>query len=160
MKLLLRLFPLRVLLLISAVLLLILNVFSFYGLFNNKFSFLKFDNYIFPALTIFHFIYIYVLLKKSWNSEKVDISLRNIEYSLYFVYMVYIFKFGESIFRFMAYTEFKDAIIPETFFPIGIALMALYLLLLLLTLLTFFYRKKEIGTYNFDELHDTMDSWE
>lgn len=159
MKLLLRLFPLRILLLISAVLLLILNVFSFYRLFNNEFSFVKFDNYIFPTLTILHFIYIYLLLKKSINAEKVDIGLRNIEYSLYFIYMVYIFKFGESIYRITAYTEFKNEIIPETFFPVGITLIALYLILLLFTFLTFIYRKKEIGRYNFDELHDTMDSW-
>jgi uncharacterized membrane protein len=145
--------------LVSAVLLLILNVFSFYSLFADQFSFSKYDNYIFPFLTIVHFIYLYTLWKKTKASETADVFLRNIEYMLYFIYMVYLFKFGESIFRIMAYNDFKDEIIPENFIPIGILLMALHFLILVVTPLTFLYRKNTIGEYNFDELHDDIQSW-
>ncbi|MDP5231866.1 MAG: hypothetical protein NWQ38_15840 [Cellulophaga sp.] len=159
MTLFLRLFPLRILLLLSAVLLLILNVFSFYGLFVDEFSFSKFDNYIFPFLTIIHFIYLYTLWKKNKNSETPDVFLRNIEYALYFIYMIYIFKFAEYVFRFWKFTDFKNEIVPENFIPIGTFLITMHCLLLIITPLTFIVRKRIIGKYNFDELHDTMDSW-
>lgn len=106
-----------------------------------------------------HFIYLYTLWKKTKVLETADVFLRNIEYMLYFIYMVYLFKFGESIFRIMAYNDFKDEIIPENFIPIGILLMALHFLILVVTPLTFLYRKNTIGEYNFDELHDDIQSW-
>lgn len=159
MHLLLRLFPLRILLLSSAVLLLILNVFSFYSLFVNKFSFSKFDNYIFPCLTIVHFVYLYTLWTKNKTATTASIFVRNIEYTLYFIYMIYIFKFSESIYRLSAYTEFDKEIIPKPFIPIGIILVLLHFLLLLLTLLSFSYRRNKIGKFNFDELHEPMETW-
>jgi hypothetical protein len=58
----------------------------------------------------------------------------------------------------MAYNNFKNEIIQENFIPIGILLMALHFFILVVALLTFFYRKNTIGVYNFDELHDDMQS--
>jgi len=72
--------------------------------------------------------------------------------------MVYLFKFGESIFRFMAYNDFKNEIIPENFIPIGILLMALHFFILVVALLTFLYRKNTFWEYNFDELSYDMQS--
>tara|TARA_R110002051_G_scaffold130577_2_gene204438 strand:- start:46688 stop:47137 length:450 start_codon:yes stop_codon:yes gene_type:complete len=147
------------LLLISAVLLLVLNVFSFYSLFVNTFSFSKIQNYIFPFLTSVHFLYLYLLWRKNKNSESSDVSLRNIEYILYFMYMIYIFKFAEYVYRFLKFTDYTDEIMPENFIWMGTFLIIMHCLLLLVTPLTFISRKKIIGKYNFDELHDHLDSW-
>lgn len=154
-----RLFPLRVLLLLSAVLLLTLNVFSFYGIYTHRFYFLKFDNYIFPILTILHYLYLYAIWEKRKEHQIPDIKMRNIEYTLYFIYMIYIFKFAESIYRLTTYSDFEIDLIPETFFPIGLILAFLYLFLLIITILTFNYRRKVIGAYDFEDLSDTIDDW-
>ena len=154
-----RLFPLRVLLLLSAVLLLTLNIFSFYGIYTHKFYFLKFDNYIFPILTIVHFLYLFSLWNKRKQPQTPDINMRNIEYTLYFIYMIYIFKFVESIYRLTTYTDFEIDLIPETFFPIGLILIFMHLFLLIITIITFNYRRKAIGAYDFEDLNDNIDAW-
>tara|TARA_R110002051_G_scaffold150662_3_gene223257 strand:- start:19030 stop:19470 length:441 start_codon:yes stop_codon:yes gene_type:complete len=144
---------------LSVLLLLTLNVFSFYGLYTNKFYFLKFDNYIFPILTIVHFIYLYAIWFKAKEHEPPDIQMRNIEYVIYFIYMVYIFKFLESIYKLTTYSDFENDFMPETFIPIGIFLVLIHFLLLIVTLLTIIYRKEYIGSYDFEELNDNSDSW-
>jgi len=159
MHILFRVFPLRLLLLLSVVLLLTLNVFSFYGLYTNKFYFLKFDNYIFPLLTIVHFVYLSAIWSKVKENSIPDIPMRNMEYALYFIYMVYIFKFLESIYKLTTYRDFENDIIPDTFIPIGIALAVFHFLLLTVTLLTIIYRKERIGSYHFEDLHDHTDHW-
>ena len=159
MQMIFRLFPLRPLMILSVLLLLTLNVFSFYGLYTNKFYFLKFDNYIFPILTIVHFIYLYAIWFKAKEHEPPDIQMRNIEYVIYFIYMVYIFKFLESIYKLTTYSDFENDFMPETFIPIGIFLVLIHFLLLIVTLLTIIYRKEYIGSYDFEELNDNSDSW-
>ena len=154
-----RLFPLRVLLLLSVVLLLTLNVFSFYGIYTHKFYFLKFDNYIFPILSIVHFTYLYTLWSKRKQHQTPDIYMRNIEYTLYVIYAIYLFKFIESIYRLTTYNDFEIALIPETFFPIGLILVFLYLFLLTITIITFNYRSKVIGAFDFEDLNDHIDNW-
>lgn len=154
-----RLFPLRVLLLLSVVLLLTLNVFSFYGIYTHKFYFLKFDNYIFPILSIVHFTYLYTLWSKRKQHQTPDIFMRNVEYILYFIYMIYVFKFIESIYRLTTYNDFEIGLIPETFFPIGLILVFLYLFLLTITIITFNYRSKVIGAFDFEDLNDHIDNW-
>ena len=144
---------------LSVILLLTLNVFSFYGLYTNKFYFLKFDNYIFPLLTIVHFIYLYAIWFKAKEHEPPDVQMRNIEYVIYFIYMVYIFKFIESIYKLTTYRDFENDFMPETFIPVGIILVLAHFLLLTVTLLTIIYRKEYIGSYDFEELHDNTDSW-
>tara|TARA_R110000796_G_scaffold88850_6_gene192028 strand:+ start:100715 stop:101194 length:480 start_codon:yes stop_codon:yes gene_type:complete len=159
MQMIFRLFPLRPLMILSVILLLTLNVFSFYGLYTNKFYFLKFDNYIFPLLTIVHFIYLYAIWFKAKEHEPPDVQMRNIEYVIYFIYMVYIFKFIESIYKLTTYSDFENDFMPETFIPVGIILVLAHFLLLTVTLLTIIYRKEYIGSYDFEELHDNTDSW-
>mgnify|MGYP003424479589 CR=1 FL=1 len=50
-----------------------LSVYSFYGLFTDKFYFLKIDNYIFPLLTLVHFLYLYVVGFKIKEQEIADL---------------------------------------------------------------------------------------
>jgi hypothetical protein len=100
-----------------------------------------------------------MLWKKNKNSETADVSLRNIEYVLYFMYMIYIFKFAEYVYRFLKFTDYTDEIMPENFIWMGTFLIIMHCLLLIVTPLSFISRKKIIGKYNFDELHDHLDSW-
>lgn len=156
----LRLIPWKRCIYISMVVLGALIVFSFYGLYTNKFYFLKPDNYIFPLLTVAHFTFLYVLWFKITENELTDPQMRNLEYALYVIFLLYVFKFFESIYILMSYNQYENHIIPKTFIPLGGLIFFLHLLLLGLTLLAFHYRKSLIGNYRFDDINRHIDSWE
>ncbi|WP_291865315.1 hypothetical protein [Maribacter sp.] len=137
-----------------------LIVLSFYGLYTNMFYFFKIDNYIFPILSLVHFIFLYVLWFKIKESEISDPQMRNLEYSLYVVSFIYIFKLIDTLYVLSTYKEFESHQLPATFFPVGGLIIAFYILLLGLTLLSFYYRKKYVGAYNIDILNEQIDTWE
>src|SRR5210317_1108217 len=136
MKLLLRIFSWKTTLLLSIIILLTLIVFSFYGLYTNKFYFFKFDNYIFPVLTLVHFVYIYVVWFKINENEIADPQMRKLEFALYVIMLIYIFRFFDTLFVLLSYRDFESHVIPETFIPIGTLIMFFYALLMALTLIT------------------------
>jgi len=160
MQLLFKFLPWKRSVLISAIVLTLLIILSFYGLYTNKFYFFKYDNYILPILSIIHFIFLYVLWFKIKEEEISDSPMRNIEYALYVVFIVYLFKLIDTLYIISTYTEFENHQIPATFFPIGSLIIVLYLLLIGLTIITFVYRKKYVGPYNVDILNEQIDSWE
>ncbi|MEO1012222.1 MAG: hypothetical protein AAFX53_13005 [Bacteroidota bacterium] len=157
---LLRFFPWKRSIYLSAIVLVLLIVFSFYGLYTNQFYFLKPDNYIFPLLTIAHFIFLYVLWFKVTENEVADPQMRNLEYGLYLIFLLYIFKLIESIYVLMSYSLYENYSIPDTFLPFGSLIVGLYFILLGLTLLTFYYRKSLVGAYKFDDMGHHIDSWD
>ena len=144
---------------ITIVTLLLLNVFSFYGLYTNKFYVFKIDNYIFPILSIVHFVFLYVLWFKIKEDELSDPPMRTLEYILYVISLVYVFKLVETILIILSYTEFENHLIPETFLPMGIVILFLYTMLLLVTFLAISYRKQLVGTYLFDDMNQHVDNW-
>lgn len=146
-------------LILSIGVLMLLNIFSFYGLYTNKFYFFKIDNYIFPLLSIVHFVFLYVLWFKIKEDELSDPPMRSLEYVLYFISFVYLFKLVDTIIKLMSYTDFEDHLIPNTFLPLGYFMLALYTLLLLLTFLAISYRKQIVGTYQFDDMNQHVDHW-
>jgi hypothetical protein len=160
MKLRLRMFSWKTSLLLSIIILLTLIVFSFYGLYTNKFYLFKFDNYIFPVLTLIHFVFIYVVWFKINENEIADPQMRNLEFALYVVLLIYIFRFFDTLFILLSYSDFESHVIPQTFIPIGVLILFLYLLLVVLTLTTIKYRKELVGGYRFDEINEQIDSWE
>ena len=139
--------------------LILLIVLNFYGLYSNKFYLLKPDNYIFPLLTVVHFIFLYVLWFKITEQELTDPKMRNLEYAMYPIVLVYVFKFFETIFILNTYNDFENHIMPGTFMPIGILILVLQLALLFLTIVSFYHRKIEVGDYNFDSINENIDSW-
>lgn len=160
MKLILRMFSWKSSLLLSVIVLLLLIVFSFYGLYTNKFYIFKFDNYIFPLLTLVHFTYLYVLWFKIRENELTDPQMRNLEFALYILLFIYIFRFFDTLFILKSYSDFESYVIPVTFIPMGSLILFLYASLLGLTLITFKHRNKLVGHYRFNSLNDQMDSWE
>lgn len=156
----LRILPWKRILVMTIVILTSLIVFNFYGLYTNKFYFFKFDNYLFPFLTLVHFGFLYVLWFKIKEEEIADPKMRNIEYALYAICVVYIFKFFDTLFILFSYSEYEDHIIPDTFIPIGSLILVLYVLLMVLTMLAFKYRKDKVGAYDFDDANQHIDSWE
>ncbi len=143
----------------SVSVLLVLIVFNFYGLYTNKFYFFKFDNYIFPLLTIVHFIFLYVMWFKISEQELTDPQMRNLEYAMYVIFLVYLFKVVDTIYVLLSYNDYGNHIMPGTFMIMGFLILALQLLLLVLTLLVFKYRKDKVGDYNFDNINENIDSW-
>lgn len=143
----------------SAVILGLLIIFNFYGPYTNKFYFFKMDNYLLPLLTLVHFVFLYVLWFKIKEDELPDPPMRNLEYMLYVVGLIYIYKAIESIYVLSTYGDYENHVMPSVFLPIGILILVLYLLLISLTLLLFKYRKDRVGDYNFDDM-DHIDSWE
>ena len=133
---------------------------NFYGLYTNKFYFLKPDNYIFPVLSIIHFIYLYVIWFKITEEELPDPKMRNIEYVLYAVMVIYIFKIIDTLSILLSYSNYDNHVIPDTFVPLGVLIFLLYLVLPFLTLLCFTYRQKHIGKYNFENFNDNMNYWQ
>lgn len=139
--------------------LVVLIVLNFYGLYTNKFYLLKPDNYIFPLLSFVHFTFLYVMSFKIREDEYTDAPMRNLEYALYVISLVYVFKLVDTFYILLSYTDYANHIIPPTFLPIGILIVVLQVLLLVLTYLTFAFRKAMIGTYNFDNINENIDPW-
>lgn len=146
-------------LLLSVGVLFLLNVLSFYGLYTNKFYFFKIDNYIFPMLSIVHLVFLYVLWFKIKEDELSDPPMRTLEYVLYFISIVYLYKLVDTVIKLISYTDFEDHLIPDTFLPIGYFILMLYVMLLVLTFLAISYRKQLVGTYQFDDMNQHVDHW-
>ena len=146
-------------LILSVGILLLLNIFSFYGLYTNKFYFFKIDNYIFPILSIVHIVFLYVLWFKIKEDELSDPPMRTLEYVLYIISLVYVYKLVETIIILLSYNDFDNHLIPSTFLPLGYFMLLLYILLLLVTYLAIDYRKKIVGTYLFDDINQHVDHW-
>lgn len=146
-------------LLLSVFILVLVDVFSFYGLYTNKFYIFKIDNYIIPILSIVHFIFLYVLWFKIKEKELSDPPMRNLEYLLYVIGIIYVFKFLDTLFILLTYTEYENYLIPDTFIPLGLGILFLYLLLLLLTTITIAHRMQLVGTYHFDDMNQHVDNW-
>ena len=146
-------------LIVSIVVLFLLNIFSFYGLYTNKFYFFKVENYIFPILSIIHLVFLYVLWFKISENELSDPPMRTLEYVLYAISLVYIYKMVETIIVLSSYSDFENHLIPSTFLPLGYVMIVLYAVLLLVTLLAVVYRKEMVGTYIFDDMNQHVDHW-
>lgn len=159
MKAILKIFTLKYVYILSALVILLLVVFNFYGPYTGKLYFFKLDNYIFPILTLVHLVYLYVLWFKIKEDETTDIQMRNLEYALYVILVVYGYKSFESIYILTTYGDYENHILPSLFLFLGISILVLYLILIGLTLLIFKHRKDRVGDYKFNDL-DHIDSWE
>ncbi|GAB5473474.1 MAG: hypothetical protein Mars2KO_15730 [Maribacter sp.] len=159
MKPILQLFTLKRSYILSAIVLLTLVIFNFYGPYTGKFYFFKLDNYIFPILTLIHLVFLYVLWFKIKEDEMTDPQMRNLEYALYVILIVYIYKAFESLHVLSTYGDYEFHLLPGAFLPVGILILLLHFLLIGLTLLAFKYRKDRVGDYNFDDMNH-IDSWE
>jgi len=144
----------------SVAVLLTLIILSFYGAYTNQFYFLKVDNYIFPILTSIHFLYLYVVWFKITEDELPDPKMRNIEYVLYAIMIVYVFKIYDSITVLNSLELYGTHIIPATFEPIAILSVVLHSILPVLTLYTFWLRKRYVGVYNFENYNDNLNIWQ
>jgi hypothetical protein len=159
MKSILQIFTLKLGFILTVVVLVLLVIFNFYGPYTSQFYFFKPVNYIFPILTVGHFIFLYVLWFKIKEDEMTDPQMRNLEYVLYVIFLVYVYKAFESIYVLTTYGDYENHVIPGAFLPLGILILVLHLLLVGLTLLMFKYRKDRVGEYKFDDMNH-VDSWE
>lgn len=146
-------------LLVSAIILIALGILSFYGLYSNQFHFNKPESFIFPLLTLVHFVYIYVLWFKISQDEYPDTVMKNIEYIVYGILLVYVYKIVETSLLLNSQDKFHEHVIPSTFLPMGILILGLQSLLVLLTIVSFLIRKKMVGKYDVDYLNDHLRSW-
>jgi hypothetical protein len=146
-------------LLLSVFVLLFIDIFSFYGLYTNKFYLFKIDNFIVPVLSIVHFVFLYVLWFKIREKELSNPPMRNSEYSLYIIGIVYAYKFFDTLIILLSYSEYENYLMPDTFIPLGLGILFLYFLLLLLTVITIAKRKQLVGTYHFDDMNQHVDNW-
>lgn len=144
----------------SMAVLLVLIVLNFYGVYTNKFYFLKPDNYIFPILSMVHFLYLYVVWFKISEEELPDPKMRNIEYVLYAIMIVYVFKIYDSIMVLNSVAEYGEHVIPATFKPVATVTLVLYSILPILTIYTFWLRKRYVGIYNFENYNDNLNIWQ
>lgn len=144
----------------SLVVLPLLIVLNFYGLYSNQFYLLKFDNYILPFFSILHFVYLYTIQFKVRDREYADPQLRNVEYAMYAVLFIYLFKGMDTVYILMSYDDYDISIIPATFLPVGVFILAMYFFLIILTLLAFYYRRRHVGPFDFEQVNNKIDSWQ
>lgn len=144
----------------SLAVLLVLIVLDFYGVYTNKFYFLKADNYIFPVLASVHLLYLYVVWFKISEGELPDPKMRNIEYVLYAIMIVYVFKIYDSVQVLGSVKNYGEHVIPTTFKPIATLTLVLYSILPILTIYTFWLRKRYVGAYNFENYNDNLNIWQ
>ncbi len=160
MKFILRSVSWKSILALSISTLVLLIILSFYGIYTHKFYFFKFDNYIFPLLTVVHFVYLYVMQFKIREREIGDPQMRNIEYALYAIFLIYVFKVFDTLLVLLSYRDYDSHLIPATFVPMGALIIFLHVFLLVLTLTTFAFRKELVGDYNFENSNENMEPWE
>ncbi|MFS4416910.1 hypothetical protein [Maribacter sp. 2307ULW6-5] len=154
-----KLMPWRFTLICTIVVLSLLNILSFYGLYSEKFYLFKVGNYIFPLMTLVHFVFLYVMCFKIKEEELSDPQMRNLEYALYFIFSFYLYKFGETIYKLFSVNQFEEHLIPASFVPMAIVMAVLYGLLLILGVMTYKYRTEMVGDYNFNQMNQHVDSW-
>tara|TARA_Y100000780_G_scaffold231916_1_gene259621 strand:- start:8327 stop:8587 length:261 start_codon:yes stop_codon:yes gene_type:complete len=85
--------------------------------------------------------------------------MRTLEYVLYLISLVYLYKLVETIIILFSYSDFENHLIPSTFLPLGFVILLLYAVLLLVTFLAVVYRKEIVGTYLFDDMNQHVDHW-
>tara|TARA_R110000744_G_scaffold17276_3_gene46966 strand:- start:2227 stop:2709 length:483 start_codon:yes stop_codon:yes gene_type:complete len=150
----------KIIIALTIVSMLSLIILGFYSMYGNTFIFNRFESYIFPFLTLIHFLYLYVLWFKITEMEYPDMIMKNIEYVMYAILLVYGYNIYETFLIFGSQNEFQDHVIPSSFVPMGILIIALQTLLVLLTVWSFVIRKRIVGKYDFDYLNNHIDAWE
>ncbi len=137
-----------------------LTILGFYSMYGNTFVFNRFESYIFPLLTMIHFLYLYVLWFKITENEYPDMIMKNIEYVMYGMVLVYAYNIYGTFLTLGSQNEFQDHVIPSTFVPMGILIITFQALLVLLTVWSFIIRRQRVGKYDFDYLNNHIDAWE
>jgi hypothetical protein len=97
---------------------------------------------------------------KITEDELPDPKMRNIEYVLYVVMIIYLFKIYDSAMVLYSIGGFNEHVIPATFKPMATLTLVLYSILPILTLYTFWLRKRYIGIYNFENYNDNLNIWQ
>ncbi|MEQ8220376.1 MAG: hypothetical protein RH981_19225 [Arenibacter sp.] len=150
----------KIIIVLTIVSVLSLIILGFYSMYGNTFIFNRFESYIFPFLTMIHFLYLYVLWFKITEMEYPDMIMKNIEYVMYAILLVYGYNIYETFLILGSQNEFQDHVIPSSFVPMGVLIIALQTLLVLLTVWSFVIRKRIVGKYDFDYLNNHIDAWE
>ena len=134
--------------------LVVLVLFNFYGPFSNRFYFGKLDGYMFLLLVVFQALYLFRLLAKAKNKMISDSQLRYLEYVVYGVLVVYGYKTIDTVLSLNLASEIQPDLLPETFFPLVLLSLALYLLVIILSVLTFTFRKRLLGSFSQETIED------
>lgn len=132
-------------------------ILNYYGLYTDKFYFFKIDNYILPVLVILHLIYLYAVHFKLRENEYPDAPLRNVEFGMYALLAIYLFKALDTFWILITSGQYSEVLIPGAFFPMGIFIILLQLSLVALTCYTFFIRKTLVGSFDID-FNENVDS--
>lgn len=154
-----RILSWKVCLRMALILIPIVIVFSFYGLYSGAFYLFNPANYIIPFLTLIHLAYLYVFWFKVKEDEFPDPRMRILEYLLYGVLFFYLLKIAATIKILLSRAEFESHVIPDSFYPMGYLVIGLHAALILFTLMLIRHRKEIIGAYNVDYLNEKIDEW-
>src|SRR5690606_26160036 len=93
---------------------------SLYGIYINMSDLLKPGNYYVPISDVEHLLYLYLVRFKIIEYELPDPKMRNLEYVIYALVVVYLFKIYDSVLTLGSVAEFGEHVIPPTFRPMGI----------------------------------------
>ncbi|MFC4096816.1 hypothetical protein [Euzebyella saccharophila] len=144
----------------TIVLIIVLSILNFYGLYTNSFPVLNWENFAFPFFSLIHLLFLYVLWFKIKEYEHTDPQMKITEYLLYAVILLYLFYAFQTLTTLLSSFDFASHVIPNTFWPVGILLFILQISLVALGFMAIHFRKTLVGHYNMDEENQHIDSWE
>ncbi|SHJ01685.1 hypothetical protein SAMN04487911_10999 [Arenibacter nanhaiticus] len=90
--------------------------------------------------------------------EYPDTVRRDIEYTMYFICLIYLFQIIETLIPVVSLGQFHDRIIPSTLIPMAALKICLKVFLLLFTVFLFIKRKLLRGKYNHNYLDPDLAS--
>jgi hypothetical protein len=149
------------LLLFNATLMGLMVISDFYSLFTDEFYVLKKENYLTLLVALPYWLYLVVVGLKIQQEENTDPAMRNLEYLVYFALAGGLWQVWTVYRDWSQYAELQQHyILPESFYPMGIAILSTFTLLYLFSMYTFNVRKRHIGPYRRDQWEESFEAWE
>ncbi|QBA64206.1 hypothetical protein [Muriicola soli] len=94
------------------------------------------------------------LLLRAEKTNSITLSsLRTIEFAMYAILPVYLFKMAETLYILTTYLDHSEHIFPTTFVPVGSTILILQALIIFLTFTTFRHRKDRLGPFRYDRIN-------
>lgn len=149
------------LLFFNATLMGLIVISDFYSLFTDEFYVLKKENYLTLLVALPYWLYLVVVGLKIQQEENTDPAMRNLEFLVYFALAGGLWQVWTVYRDWSQYAELQQHyILPESFYPMGIAILSAFTLLYLFSMYTFNVRKRHIGPYRRDQWEESFEAWE
>ena len=144
---------------LTALILICLGLFNFYGMYTDSFFFLKGEGWAFVGLAAIHVFYLSLILHKMRSYRSSDWGLRISEIVMYVVVAAYGYMLAQVIIELQNTELLTGYVIPDSFYTKSYCLIGLFIGLMLLTIRLFFNRKRAFGPFKSVSVKTDLDNW-